>query len=199
MCQIIKIFFKRNTFAGNLRAILLHYELEPSLTLNFSTMTKPFILFLFLIAVTISSSFAQKILVLDKYGTKRTRITAGEEIIFRQLNNKTKYHDFISSLRDSTLILGEAKIEFPLNDFDTFYFRRPGIQYVSIGTTFIGGGFMFASAVYPLVGDPAYDQRESFIIGASFLAFSQLIKAFKYKKFKVRKNSRVRILDLTYR
>ncbi|MBX2842358.1 MAG: hypothetical protein KTR26_11335 [Flammeovirgaceae bacterium] len=154
---------------------------------------------LFLFLVNISGAFAQKFLVLDKYGKKRIKLSVGDEIYFKQKDNKSLYHDYIRFLGDSTVTIASRDIEMQMDEFDAFYFKNEAAIYASTGTAFIGGGFLFASIVHPLVSKPFYNQEESLYIGATFIATSLIFKALKWKKFKVKKNARVRVLDTTFR
>lgn len=149
--------------------------------------------------VTIVSVNAQKLLILDRYNKNRIKLHEGDEIFFKQVDNPTRYHDYIISLRDSSLVLSTSNIEMELKEFDSFYFPNNAARFFGMGTGFMGGGFLFAAAVEPLVSENFYDQRESAIIGVSFLATSLILQAFKWKKFKLNKRSRIRIIDTTFR
>lgn len=154
---------------------------------------------LFLFLVNISGAYAQKFLVLDKYGKKRIKLSVGDEIYFKQKENKSLYHDYIRGFGDSTITIASRDIEMEMDEFDAFYFKNHAAIYASTGTAFIGGGFLFASLVHPLVSNPFYNQQESLVIGATFIGTSLIFKALKWKKFKVNKNARVRVLDTTFR
>ncbi|MEN7551227.1 hypothetical protein AAG747_25135 [Rapidithrix thailandica] len=154
---------------------------------------------LILLLLCISSAYSQKYLVLDKYGKKRIKLSVGDEIYFKQKNNKVLFHDYLLALKDTTVILGEANLEYPIKDFESFYFPNKGMRFLGLGSNTIGFGFLFAASVYPLVSEPAYSQSESAILGGSFVALGQLLRFFRWKKFKLRKNSRIRILDTTFR
>jgi len=142
---------------------------------------------------------AQKLLVMDNYGKKRIKLNVGDEIFFKQIENPTRYNDYIIALRDSSLVLSTRNLEMQLKEFDSFYFPNSFARFLSVGTGFIGGGFLFAAAVEPLVGENYYDRKESAIIGATFLASSLILQAFKWKKFKLNKKRRIRVIDTTFR
>ena len=153
----------------------------------------------FTLLILSQALFAQKFLVLDKYGTKRTKLIEGDQIYFKQLNNKALFRDYIGTLKDTSLILQSTQFEMPLNEFDSFYFRRDGLMYLSYSTHIMTGGFLFAAAMHPLISNAQYDAKESAIIGVSFFAFGQILKLFKWNKFRINKNGRVRIIDTTFR
>ena len=154
---------------------------------------------IFVSLLVCQETFSQKFLVLDNYGKKRIKLNVGDDLYFKQVGNPTRYHDYIVGLKDSSLVLSTRNIEMELKEFDKFYFPNHTTRFLSVGTGFIAGGFLFAAAVEPLIGENSYDQQESAIIGSSFLVGSLVFQLFKWKKFKVRKNSRVRIIDTTFR
>ncbi len=155
---------------------------------------------IFLLFLLIAPSvIAQKFLVIDRYGLKQERLQVGDKIKFKQVGNPAVFTDYIVFLKDTTLIIATDNFEIPLNDFETFYFQRGVPTFLQYSGMFVGGGFLFASAVYPLVSDAQYDQRESFIIGASFLVMSQAVRFFKWKKYRMNRRARVRIIDTTFR
>ncbi len=155
--------------------------------------------FLSLFLFSSLSAVSQKLLVLDNYGKKRIKLEVGDEIYFKQVDNPNRYNDYIIALRDSSLVISTRNLEMQLKEFNTFYFPNNATRFLSMGTGFIGGGFLFAAAVEPLVSENYYDRGESAIIGASFLASSLIFQAFKWKKFKLNKKRRIRIIDTTFR
>ncbi len=141
----------------------------------------------------------QKYLVLDKYSLHRIYLAQGTAIRFRLKGEKTIYNDHIEELndKDSTIFLAGAKIGIPLKEFAQFYFDRRWLNFSRAGLGFMGGGFLASAAVHPLMGANAnYDPREQAIIGASALTLGQITKIFRTKKFRIGKNSRIRILDM---
>jgi len=160
---------------------------------------KNLVSYIIVFLITVFSVSAQKLLVLDRYNKNRIKLNEGDEIFFKQIDNPTRYNDYIVSLRDSSLVLSTRNLEMELKEFDSFYFPNTTARFLGMGTGFIGGGFLFAAAVEPLVSENFYDQRESAIIGASFMATALILQAFKWKKFKLNKRSRIRIIDTTFR
>lgn len=142
---------------------------------------------------------AQKFLVLDRYGLNRERLVEGDKIRFKQKLNPAIFNDYVALLKDTSLVISTSELEIPLSEFETVYFQRGVPTFLQYSGAFVGGGFLFASAVYPLVSDAQYDQRESFIIGASFAVLSQSMRFFKWKKFKFNRKARIRIINTTYK
>jgi hypothetical protein len=143
-----------------------------------------------------------KYLMLDRYGTKRIRLPEGSEIYFKLAGEKRKTRDYIGEIweKDTAIYLVQSKQAIPLRDFQSFYFPRRQVTMVSNQSIFVGCGFLFAAAVADLIPTRLYDQRESAIIGGSFLVFSQSIKVFKWKKFQIKSGrSRARIIDTSWR
>jgi len=143
-------------------------------------------------------TLAQRYLVLDRYGKKRIRIYPGDEIWFRQKDNKTFFHDYVHALTDSSIYLGSVGYELPLSEFETFYFPNTLMRTLESGNYSIAGGFLFAAAVEPLVGNARYDAQESATIGSGALALGLFSRLFRWKKFKINKNSRIRVLSSDY-
>lgn len=140
----------------------------------------------------------QKFLVLDRYTTKRIKLYEGDFIWFKLKNDDFRMKDYIKELKDSTLVLAKRNKEIRLTEIESFYFTRSGWQLASRGLGYIGGGFLLSAAVYPLMGNPQYDQRESAITGLTALAISQFAKLFHRKRYQVTDNTRVRIIEIRF-
>lgn len=141
----------------------------------------------------------QKYLVLDKYSPSRLYLAVGDPIRFRLKKDSFIFNDYIEelNLQDSSIMLVDARMKIYLREFDTFYFDRRWTGFVRVGLNFIGGGFLFSAAVHPLVGNSFYDPREQAIIGLTAVALGQTTKFFRIRKFKIDRNSRIQILDLS--
>ncbi len=162
-------------------------------------MQKSYLLILLIFSVT--NLCAQKYLVLDKYGINRTRLQEGDELVFKlRADDKIKHKETIVALYDTSLVLSGSTEVIPLSHFHSIFIRRSAPDFLGGSFTFMGSGFLFASAVHPLVGQAQYSQKESAIIGASFLAIGRLVKLFRWKRYKFSKQrSRIRIIDTTIR
>ncbi len=144
-------------------------------------------------------AIAQKYLIVDKYGTKRIKLKEGDAIRFRQKNNPTWYKDVILELKDTSLVLQDAAMEIPVSDFSELRFPSTGSLLLMGSTGFMATGFLVSAAVHPLVKDAQYDQKESAIIGASFLGAGLIGSIFRWNKYKIGKRARVRIVDTTFK
>ncbi|GAB4327314.1 MAG: hypothetical protein OHK0038_00950 [Flammeovirgaceae bacterium] len=157
------------------------------------------LIFCLLLVFSFNAS-AQKYLVLDNYGLNRTLLKVGDDINFRQKGNKTWYKDKILALKDTSLILEEAQMEIALSQLSQIRFRRGSVKVLASGTDLLAGGFLFSAAVYPLVGEPNYSQQESTIIGLTSLALGQVVRRFKWKKYKlINQNTRIQIIDTSFK
>jgi len=158
------------------------------------------ITFLMLIFQTGYAQLNLKYLVIDRYGMNQIKLAKGDKVWFSIKGEKTKYKDVISELSeaDSSIVLAKRKTKIKLSEISHFYFYRPGMIWLAGGTSFIGTGFAISSAVHPLVGNAQYSQKEHAILGASFLAIGQVARLFIRKKYVVTKNTRVRIMDLSF-
>lgn len=166
----------------------------------------PFYLFIFLnIALYTKKTWAQerllpqKYLVLDKYSLKRIYISEGDAIRFSLKGDKTIFNDHIAELNevDSTVFLEGAKIIIPIKEFSNFYFPRPWTNFSRAGLGFIGGGFLISAAIYPLMGNNVnYEPKEQFVIGTTALVLGQITRLFKVKKFRLNRNSRIRVMNM---
>ncbi|PWJ42403.1 hypothetical protein [Sediminitomix flava] len=164
-------------------------------------MLKKLILSLLLI-VSIQQVWAQKYLVVDNYNKKRERYFVGDDLYLSVRGEKKIFHDKILALTDSTITLENQNEELVLSEIDAIYLKRKWVTITSTGLGFIGFGFLFSGAVYPLLEDQRYEQDESFITGAAFVvaAAALQLKPIKYRKFDFTDGdrSRIRILDHTF-
>ncbi len=150
-----------------------------------------------LILLLVSSAKAQRFLVLDRYGKKRIKLFEGEQIYFKQTNNRILYRAHILELKDTSLVLAGSQHELSLNQIAAVYFPRK-ITVFRSGFNYLGSGFLFAGLIHPTIADAQYEARESLIAGSSLLILSQVIRLFKWKKFSINARSRIRILDTSF-
>ncbi len=137
--------------------------------------------------------------MLDKYGKKRIKLQEGDNVIYTLKSESYRFYDHIRSLKDSTVLFTNQPYELRLDEFDTFYFKR-NISSIRKGLSFISVGFLATSLIDISIKDlENYNARDGFIIGGSLFAIGQLLRAIQWKKFKLRSNARIRILDTTFK
>jgi hypothetical protein len=140
---------------------------------------------------------AQKFLILDAYGFRRTKLYVGDEVTFRTHDTPLRYSGVIIGLLDSAIFVTGFTDSIRLKDIHTFYFRRKGTPSLRAGLSTFAIGFGGAALVHPLIPNANYDAQESAIIAASSLALSQFFRLFKWRKFTLKhKKRRARIIDL---
>ena len=160
---------------------------------------KSFVLFFaFFFVLPAGSASAQKYLVLDKYGIKRIKIKEGEGLMFRHKESGKIYRDRILQLGDSTLRLEKLDYEIKLSEIDRVYFERGATRALSSGFAVLGTGFLLSSGIGKLTDAQGYSPEEHLWLGLGFMALSRAVLLFRFRKFRINKNGRIRILDLTF-
>lgn len=153
------------------------------------------LLFFFAFASPALAQYPGKVLIADKYGTKRIKMAEGDEIRFRLKGEELPHTDYIAQIKDSTIVLGELDFEIPISHIEQLYFRRKWIAALGPKLNYMGLGFLASALMYR--AGYFYSPKESVIIGGSFIGVAQLSKAFRVKRFKIGENSRLRIIDLS--
>lgn len=159
---------------------------------------KYFILFLILgLFCSKTDAFAQKFMLLDKYGYQRKKLNIGDNVIFRLQETPTRYTGYIYDLTDSAAFISGFQEPIALDKFHTFYFRRKSMDFLRKGLVIFVIGFAFNAAVLPTSAGTFNDWKEQAAISLSFLTISQATRLFTWRKYKMKfKRSRVRVLDL---
>jgi hypothetical protein len=160
-------------------------------------MKTKFALLYLTIIFSLSDALAQKFLILDSYGLRRTKLYVGDDIIFRTHDTALRYKGIVVGLLDSAILVSGISDSIPLKNIHTFYFRRRGVDAMRTGFKTFTTGFLGAALVHPLIPNAGYSAKESAIIGASFFTISQFARFFVWRKFKLKhKKRRARIIDL---
>lgn len=134
---------------------------------------------------------AQDYLVLDRYGRKRIRIPLGSQVTFKLKGDDRRHSSYLVQLLDSVVVMGNHDIYLRLDDFDSFYFHRKHWRSLRYGMMIPAAGFLISAAVHPLVSTPFYDQGEAAVTGLALLGICQSFRVWEWKKFRLRKNSRI--------
>jgi hypothetical protein len=158
---------------------------------------KSFFVWLTILQILSHQLVAQKFLILDSYGFRRTKLYVGNDIIFRTQDTPARYQGTIIGLLDSAIYVTGFSDSIPLKQIHTFYFKRNFVVALRAGMNLFTVGFMGAGLIQPLTNSPYYDAKQSIIIGISAFAISQGLRLLKWKKFRLKPNRRrARILDL---
>jgi hypothetical protein len=143
-----------------------------------------------------TQSVAQNVLTADKFGTNRKKWYAGDRLTYRLKTADVRFSERVLQIGDSVIFT--ESIKFDIKELDKIYFRRRYSDFMVYNGAVVGCGFLFAALVAPLVSNKRYDERESLVIGSSFLFISQSFRVFRWKKYPNDARSRIRILNLTY-
>lgn len=151
----------------------------------------PFFLLLFSLEV-----LGQKYLLMDKIGGKQRReYYPGEELTFR-LKGENHYNTVtIKDLQDSLIILDEGVIN--INEIHTIKRNRrsltPKLRVAGVGLILID---QINSVV--VSGEPFVLSSGVLIAGGSLVAISYIIDLSRKRKFKIRGNRRLKIIDVGF-
>lgn len=148
----------------------------------------------------LSAAQAQTYLVLDRYTPRRTKIALGEEIHYRLKGQPGTFHDVLGGFVDSdTLLMAGRKAYIGLEDVSEFRFDRGWPRAIRGGTYFVGLGFLISALVQPAIPAAQYSREEHFVLSGSFLVMGQITRPLDWKRFRLGKRGRARIIDTTFR
>ena len=141
--------------------------------------------------------FGQKFLQIEKYGSlKIEKYYIGDDLSYQLSGDKTWYAGTIQDLIVDENIILFADRYIKLGDIRTIRKYRRWSQSIGNQLFIFAGSWLFFSAAGTLVG---WELRwDTAIIAGSAMATGWLIKKiFKYKKYKIGKKRRLRMLDIT--
>lgn len=159
-------------------------------------MMKLWFLLLFL-AIGFSVCSAQKVLQIERFGSAKTKkIYIGEEINYRIKGDKTWYTGVIQDLLidENIILLQERYIR--IDDIEIIRERKTWSKPMGRQLYNFAGGWLLFSAGGTLVGW-SFGWDTVIIAGSAVLTGFLIQKIFKYKKYKIGKKRRLRMLDLT--
>lgn len=141
--------------------------------------------------------FSQKVLQLERFGSPKVKkFYIGEDLNYQLIGDKTWYTGTIQNLIvEENIILFENRY-VKLDDIRTLRKRLHWSKTIGNQLYVFAGSWLVFSAAGTLVG---WELRwDTAIISGSALVSGWLIKnIFKYKKYKLGKKRRLRLLDLT--
>ena len=144
------------------------------------------------------SLFGQKFLQIEKYGSAKVKkYYIGDDLNFQLVGDKTWYTGTIQDLiiDDDIIILADRYVR--LEDIRTLRKYRDWSQSLGNKLFVFAGSWLFFSAAGALFA--GWELKwDTAIIAGSALATGWIIKKFfKYKKYKIGKKRRLRMLDIT--
>lgn len=152
-----------------------------------------------LLLMCFQASYGQKYLLIDNYGNTRWKLEPGDEIMFRTVGSPYKNTDIIKELQDSIVVFLYSGAYVHVNEFEKIYKARHLLKTLTAASYFPAIGFLFSGLIaYPLVSNPLYDPNDAVYLGVGFLVFGQSLRPFHYKKFKIGKNARIRVMDNSF-
>lgn len=145
---------------------------------------------------------AQKVLQLERKGSLHTtKIMVGETITFKLFNDDKGWYE--RTIFDIEPNRNQLNLEGTMISIDSIsiirFDKRPTIPFI-LGTTLQAGGanIILLDLYYGVVQNREIEAR-TFITGAANIGVGTLIKKiFPYKKFRVGKSKRLRLLDLNF-
>ena len=149
----------------------------------------------FLLSFQVHSLVAQKYLQLDKYGIRKEQLRAGDPIRFKLIGGSEIYVDEIAEIEDSLLYLRVKAYALPVNQIEIIYLKRASVKNITQTATFLAFWFLVAGAVEWYGDYENFNEATAGVIGASMLGLGQGVKLFRWKKYRVTKNARLRILE----
>ncbi len=145
----------------------------------------------------------QRVLQIEKYGSPKTKkIFIGDEITYR-LKNQEDYHTIVIEdiLVDQNLLVGKDRyVHVPdINSLrrDVTWARPMGRSLFLFGTGW--SGFAFVGTLTDGNPDTQYRWSDAVVTGSAYLLALTLPKLFVYKKTRIGKRRRLRVLDLTFK
>ena len=161
------------------------------------------ILLLIIFCLVFSSSHAQKILQMDinKFGG-RLKFEIGDQIEF-QLDNKDWYKFIITDFdfEKQEIIFDDAHV--PISRITKLYYVKRQIKNTTLGFSALFGTFgvtWSAYTIYGLIVASPMVGPATIIVGISALSLSAVLFFSKFlwkRKYKINKERRLRIIDLT--
>lgn len=138
---------------------------------------------------------AQKILLLEKPGTvKNIKYRVGDQIYIKT-KDKLKFSGTINIITDSSIIVN-YDVEILIKDITIVFQEMWFISLFSRVAYISGAGYLILDAFNRTINNeyPIID-KSSFIIGASLIGGGLLMKANSYKRCKINKPWRFKVLD----
>jgi len=142
--------------------------------------------------------FGQKFLQIEKYGSlKVKKFYIGDDLNYRLKGDKTWYTGTIQDLLvdDNIILFGNRYVK--MEDIRTIRKRLRWSRNVGNQLYLFAGSWLFFSGSAALVGWWELRWDTAIVAGSALVTGFILKNAFKYKKYKIGKRRRLRMLDIT--
>jgi len=122
-------------------------------------------------------------------------LVEGDEFHFKLKGEEALFNDVILGFRDSTIIISSG-LRISTKDISQVYMPRNSVTTLRVGLQSVGIGFIVFPTLAYLTSKNKYSPKESIIIGVTMILSSQLVRLLpKWKKYKMRNNSRIWIVE----
>lgn len=148
--------------------------------------------------LAISSSNAQRVLLVEKPGKfKSYKYFVGSDIKVKTNPDGLKHRGTIHVITDTSIVINFDD-EIMLTDIESIFRTRKGLPFLSKLTRIGGGGYLLLTGVNNVItGNPTIVDQNTLIISASMIAFSYLLVPFHYRKIKPGDPWRISVLDFS--
>lgn len=159
-----------------------------------------------LLCLVLFSAFAlsaQKVLQVEKFGDPESqKIQIGAILDYRLKGEEVFREGYIEDIRveDSLIVFGDRYVN--VNDIAVLRFPRTWGKTVGTSLMVLGGAWSgFALIGYATDGDPetSYSTNDAIVTAASATLGFALMKLVRYKKVRIDKRYRLRLLDLRFK
>ncbi len=156
-----------------------------------------------LLLCTCTALSAQKVLQLERYGrTQSERFFAGDMLTYQLKGEDFFREGYIEDFRvsDSLIVFGDRYVE--LDEIEMLRFPRQWSRVAGTSLMVFGGAWSgFALIGYATDGDPdtQYSARDAVISGVALGTGFGLQKLLPFKKIRLGKRVRLRLLDLRFK
>lgn len=146
---------------------------------------------------------AQKVLQIEKYGNPNSqKIQIGTMLDYRLKGEEDFREGYIEDLRvkDSLIVFGDRYVK--VHDIAELRFPRTWGKTIGTSLMILGGAWSgFALIGYATDGNPetSYSSRDAVISAASAGLGYALTKLIRYKRIRMDKRHRLRLLDLRFK
>ncbi len=144
----------------------------------------------------------QKVLQIERYGSPVTqKLFIGDALTYRMEGDELWYDGYIEDIlvEEKIVLLGQRYL--PLDTIAALRWDRTGPRVIGASLLVFGAGWTGSALIGKLTdGDPdtEYNARDAAIGGTSMLLGLGIPRLFRYKKIRMGRRFRLRLLDLNF-